>query len=222
MLEVAIDGIYESETGTGQKDYIPFTYKYETSRFSAKGLFTHALRRHAPYLIQNDKKNSKALYSRIKALVITDVKKINDKCALEGKDILNLNAWELQELACMYDLYEIPLHGEYAIAELREKAAIAYMERILKIPMKTNKEKDELEFFEKQDDGTYLLKADELELPVEVFKDFLQKNQKEKEKKSLAYFRQKAKNNKEVVIEDDLDANTNSISEFPSMEELSE
>ena len=219
MLKVKIDGVYESEVGSGQKDFIPFSYEYETVRFSAKGLFTHSLRRHAPYLIQNDKKNAKALFSKIKSLVITDVKKINDECTIAGKDIFELDAWELQELACLYDLYEIPLHGTFSIVEIREKAALAYLERVLKVPMKSNKDKDKLAFFEKQDDGTYRLKTEEMELPVQIFDDYLEKKQKEVQKKDLSYFMAKAKEEKQNADEEKLDED-DSLSDMPSLEDL--
>ena len=45
MLEVKIEGIYESDIGSGEKKYYPFEYTYKTARINPKGLYTHALRK---------------------------------------------------------------------------------------------------------------------------------------------------------------------------------
>lgn len=187
MLEVKIEGIYESDIGSGEKKYYPFEYTYKTARINQQGLFTHALRRHAPYLIQKDKKN-KALFSRIQALNIADIKVLNEPCYLEGKNIEELNDWEIQDLACLYDLYDIPLHGFYSLGELREKAVIAYMQYVLNIPMKTNKEKDALDFFEKQEDGSYKLNLGGAKILIELKESLYLKKKGEVKKKGLSDF----------------------------------
>jgi hypothetical protein len=79
MLEVTVEGIFESDIGSGQKKYYSFEYTFETARVNQKGLYTHALRRLVPYLIQKDKKNAQRLFSRIQSLVINNVKKIDKK-----------------------------------------------------------------------------------------------------------------------------------------------
>ena len=188
MLEVKIEGIYESDVGSGQKKFKPFEYSYKTARINPKGLFTHALRRHAPYLIQKDKKNSNILFSRIKSLNISNIKTLDEECYLEGKNIAELSDWEIQDLACLYDLYEIPLHGVCPLPELREKAMLAYLEHVLKVPMKTTKEKDALDFFEKDEDGTYKFKPEGLNLPIKIYDSLIEKKQGVVKKKDIGYF----------------------------------
>ena len=192
MLEVKIEGIYESDIGSGQKKFRPFEYTYKTARINQKGLFTHALRRHAPYLIQKDKKNANTLYSRIKFLNISDIKTLDEKCYLEGKNVAELNDWEIQDLACLYDLYEIPLHGICSLTELREKAMLAYLEYVLKVPMKTPEEKDALDFFEKEENGTYKFKPEGLNLPIEIYDSLIEKKQGTPKKKDINYFIKRA------------------------------
>lgn len=228
MLEVKIEGVYESDIGSGQKKYYPFKYTYKTARKNQKGLYTHALRRHAPYLIQNDKKNNKNLFSRIKTLHINDIKTLDDTCDLEGKDIKELNAWEIQDLACLYDLYDIPLYGVCSLGELREKAVLAYLEYVLKVPMKTPKEKEELGFFEPQEDGTYKLNMEAINLPIQVYDSLIEKKQGEVKKKDLSYFIKKAG---KVVsdgilnltgndVQNDSDENQQQNDDMPSVNDL--
>lgn len=192
MLEVKIEGIYESDIGSGQKKFKPFEYTYKTARINPKGLFTHALRRHAPYLIQKDKKNANILYSRIKSLNISDIKIIDEECYLEGKNIAELSDWEIQDLACLYDLYEIPLHGVCPLPELREKAMLAYLEHVLKVPMKKPEEKEALDFFEKEEDGTYKFKPEGLNLPIKIYDSLIEKKQGVVKKKDISYFIKRA------------------------------
>lgn len=192
MIEVKIEGIYESDIGSGQKKFKTFEYTYKTARINPKGLFTHALRRHAPYLIQKDKKNAGVLFSRIKSLNISDMKVLDEKCYLEGKNIAELNDWEIQDLACLYDLYEIPLHGVCPLPELREKAMLAYMDNVLKIPMKTPKEKEALGWFKKEEDGTYKFTPKDLIIPIEIYDRLIEKKQGVVQKKDINYFIKRA------------------------------
>ncbi len=192
MLEVKIEGIYESDIGSGEKKFYPFEYTYKTARINQKGLFTHALKRHAPYLIQKDKNKNNKLFSRIQTMNISDIKVLDEECYLEGKDINELNDWEIQDLACLYDLYDIPLYGVYSIGESREKATLAYMEYVLNIPMKTNREKDALDFFEKEDDGTYKLNLKGQKVIIEIEEALLNKKKNGVAKKGLSDFIQNA------------------------------
>lgn len=158
MLEVTVEGIYESDIGSGQKKYKDFKYTFKTSRLSEKGLGTHVKKRFVPLLIAKDKTKSGIVYSRMKSFLITDIKKIEDtKDSVIGKEIMTLNAEQIQDLACTFDLYKIPLPNTCSITELRELAVLAYMEKVLKIPMKTTQDKEEIDCLEKQSDGTFKL-----------------------------------------------------------------
>lgn len=231
MLEVKIEGVYESDIGSGQKKFYPFEYVYKTARINPKGLFTHALRRHAPYLIQSDKKNAKALYSRIQSLTIVDIKKLNEPCSLAGKDVNTLNAWEIQDLACLYDLYDIPINGTIPFAELREKAVVSYLENVLKIPMKTDKDKEALDFFIKQEDGTYKLDIGNMEIPIEIKESLIEKKIGVVKKKGIADFIRNtgrtvangilsATGNQTVGNSEDEDSDENQGNRMPSANEL--
>lgn len=182
-----VEGIYETDKGSG-KDYTSFTYDIELSRFREGGAGTHILRRFLPLLIKKDKKNP--LLSKIKQWLITDCKKVNENFKLEGKNINELNEYEIQELACMYDLFEIPLPSTTSITDLREKATQIYMKKVLKVPMDTIEQKLANDFFKKQEDGT--IKFDNtLKVPVQVVEDFLGKVAVVK-KKTLADYIQQA------------------------------
>lgn len=188
MLEVFVEGVYESDVGSGQKKFYDFKYNFKTARLDKKGLETHVLRRFIPLLIKKDKKFAQKLFSKIRSLVITDIKELDGNCYLEGKDINELNEWEIQDLACLYDLYEVPLAGQFSITELRERAILAYMKKVLNIPMKTAEEKAQLDFLEKQPDGTYKLNLGEEKIIVQIYDSYFGKKKDCVKKKSLSDF----------------------------------
>lgn len=169
-FEYTVECIYETDKGNG-KDYTPFNTKFVLSRFREEGAGSHIVRRFLPLAIKGAK--NKPLFSGIRHWVITDVQKLNDEFPLEGKEIKAMNEQEIQELACMYDLFEIPLPSTTSISELREKAMIAYMKQVLKIPMKTPEEQEKLDFFVRQPDGSLKLDLGDRKLLVEVKADYL-------------------------------------------------
>ena len=196
MLQIRVEGVYESDTGSGQKKYQNFNLNFEISREREQGIETHVLRRFIPYIIsENNKKNNKnnIPFSRIKSFVITEIKKIDKKSPLIGKDIKELDAWEIQDLACLFDLYKVPLHGKFSITELKNRAILAYMEKVLKVPMKTPEEKAQQEFFKKMPDGTFKVDLNNTPCPV-IIPDgyFEEKEESKKSKKSLSYYIQQA------------------------------
>lgn len=217
-----VEGIYETDKGSG-KDYTSFNYEITLSRFRESGAGTHILRRFLPLLIKKDKKNP--LLSKIKQWLITDYKMVDDKFKLEGKNINELNEYEIQELACMYDLYEIPLPSTTSITDLREKASQIYMKKVLKVPMNTIEEKLANEFFKKQDDGT--IKFDNsLKVPVQVVEDFLGKVAVVKKKTLADYIQQAGQVVAEGVLavtgnkSDDGQKDGNKDNGFPSSDDL--
>lgn len=193
MLEVTVEGVYESDIGSGQKKYQNFNYNFEISREIEQGIETHVLRRFVPYLISNDKNKAKIPFSRIKSFIITDVKKNDKKSPIIGKDIKELSAWDIQDLACLFDLYKVPLHGKFSITELKNRTILAYMEKVLKVPMKTPEEKAQQEFFKKMPDGTFKVDLHNIPCPV-IIPDgyFEEKDKAKKPKKTLAYYIQQA------------------------------
>lgn len=176
-FEYSVECIYETDKGNG-KDYTPFNTKFTLSRFREEGAGSHIVRRFLPMAIKGAK--NKPLFSGIRHWVITDSVKLNDDFPLAGKEIKSMNEQEIQELACMYDLYEIPLPGTTSISELREQAMIAYMKQVLKIPMRTPEEQEKLAFFVKQPDGSLKLDLGDRKLLVEVKADYLGKKEEVK------------------------------------------
>ena len=186
IYEYTVEGIYETDKGSG-KDYTNFNFKIKLPRFDKqeKGACTHIVRRFLPMLIKNMK--NKPLFSGIRHWVITDIQKISEDFPLAGKEIANLNEQEIQELACMYDLTEIPLPSTVSISELREKAQQAYMKKVLKIPMTTIEEQEKLSFFKRQPDGSLKFDLSDEVLKVEVVENYVGKKVEVK-KKSLGDF----------------------------------
>ena len=90
MFEVTVEGLFESNIGSGQKKYYDFKYTFKVARLSEKGIETHILRRYLPYYIKRDKKNASRLFSKVKNFLITEIVKLDEECYLKGKDILSL------------------------------------------------------------------------------------------------------------------------------------
>lgn len=221
IFEYTIEGIYETDKGNG-KDYTPFNFKIKLPRFDnqEKGACTHILRRFLPILIKNMK--NKPLLSGIRHWVITDVQKVSDTFPLEGKEINNLNEYELQELACMYDLYEIPLPSTIAISELREKAQQAYMKKVLQIPMDKIEEQEQLDFFVRQPDGSLKFDLGNQILKIEVVDNYIGKKVEVK-KKSLSDFIKTAGQtvaNGILAMTGNGDNDNNENNKFPSANDL--
>ena len=195
MIEITVEGIYESDTGSGQKKYQSFKYTFKISRLSEKGIETHVQKRFVPLLIEKDKKNSGLIFSRLKSCLITSVKKVNDGNSIIGKDIRDFSILEIQDLASTFDLYKVPLPNVCSLSEMRDLAILAYMEKVLKIPMKTTRDKDDLAFLEKQSDGTFKLKLEDRKVLAEMpsgYFEIMEKVKKPAAKKDLSYFIQKA------------------------------
>ena len=189
MLKITVEGVYESDIGSGQKKYENFNYTFELSREKEEGVDTHVLRRIVPYLISKDKNKAKVPCSRIKSYLITNVEKLDKKSTLLGKDILELSEWETQDLACLFDLYEAPIAGKMSIVSLRYKTAEAYLKKVLKVPMKTALEKANLEFYKQLPDGTFKLDFGNEKLLVNIPDGYFEKEEeKKKEKRSLSFF----------------------------------
>lgn len=225
MLQVTVEGIYESDIGSGQKKYQDFNYTFTTSRKTPKGLETHVMRRFIPLLIARDKNKKSIIFSRIKSFVITDIKNIdNSKDCIIGKEINNLDALQIQDLAATFDLYEIPLYGTCSIVELRNKAIEAYLKKVLKVPMENSKQKAELRFFKKQSDGNFVLDfTEESPLVIEMPENYFGAVKQPKEKKGLSYFFEKVKKEMNAIIsttENQPDSNNNSNDKFPSFDDL--
>lgn len=229
MLKIAVEGVYESDIGSGQKKYQNFSYEFLTSRITPRGIETHVMRRFIPMLIAKDKNKKNVIFSRLQSFVITNIQKVDDnKDSILGKDIMEFDYWQIQDLAATLDLYEIPLAGTCSITELREKAVLAYMKKVLKIPMKDGKDKSQLEFFKKLPDGTFKLELGNEKVIVEIPESyFAESKHKENPKKGLSYFTQKAGQavaNKILEITGNQTINPQQINgsnnEFPSAEEL--
>ena len=220
-----IEGIYETDKGSG-KDYTNFNFKIKLARFYPEGAGSHILRRFLPILISKQK--NKPLLSKIRSFLVVDVQKVSDDFPLAGKEISEMSEYEIQELACMYDIFEIPLPKTMSITELRYKAMEAYMKKVLKIPMKTPEEQAKLSFFKRQPDGTLKLDLGNEKLVVTVVNDFYGKKNEEKKKSLSDFLNNTAQNNPEGIFAitgkfDDGDAQENTLPQnslFPTQNEL--
>ena len=222
MLKVTVEGVYESDIGSGQKKYENFSYTMELSREKTEGLETHIMRRFLPYLISKDKNKARTPFSRIKSFMISNIEKIDKTSTILGKDILTLDEWEIQDLACLFDLYEAPTYGKFSIIATRNKTAEAYLKKVLKVPMKTAMEKAQLDFFKQLPDGTFKLDFGNTKCLVEIPQGYFEKEEKQKkEKLKLSHFQKMGQavanavlsvTGNQPIVQND--------SNFPSMEEL--
>ena len=179
--------IYETDKGSG-KDYTSLNFEFKLSRFFPEGAGSHIIARFLPTLIRKQK--NKPLYSGLKHWVITDVQKLDDNFILEGKDINEMNEDEIQQLACMYDILEIPLPSTMPITELRRRASLAYLKKVLRVPMKTPEEQAQSEFFKRQPDGSLKFDLGDKKLTVGIFHNYIGKKEVVKKKTLEDYIKQ--------------------------------
>ena len=208
-----VEGIYETDKGSG-KEYTNFSFDIKLSRFYPEGAGTHILRRFLPILIRKQK--NKPLLSSIKSWLIVDIEKVSDEFPLVGRAIEDMDEMEIQELACMYDIFEIPLPNTMSIIELRYKAMEAYMKKVLKAKIDTPEEKERNAFYRKQIDGSYKLDFGEEKLKVCLVGDYEGKKQTDK-KITLKELEEKAKRiNEGAIFNDGADVKGG----YPSLSEL--
>lgn len=155
MFEIKVEGIYESQTGNGQSQYINFNLTFTTSRPDIKGIDTHIQKRYIPYYLKTIDKYKKQPFTKLKSYIITSFKKLDETPSIINKDITKMNDLEIQDAACYYDLYEVPLYGIYPTWEMQNKLGEIYLKQVLKMPMKNANDKALIEQFKKQPDGNY-------------------------------------------------------------------
>lgn len=218
MLLVKVEGVYESDVGTGQKKYTDFNYTIKTSRLQENGIQTHIAKRFIPMAIANDK-TKKSIFSRLRSFNILSIEKIeDDKESIIGKNINDLNAYQIQDLACTFDLYDVPLHGKHTMSAIREKAISAYLKKVWKIDLT-----------ERNSDGS--LKYDLDEVIIEVPEGYLQKKKKESQKVKVSDLikGQATAGEAQTVLDETFNGNSNPEGQgnapegnggFPSAEDL--
>ena len=206
MLQINVEGVYESDVGTGQKKYTDFNYTFKTSRLTQKGLYTHIAKRFIPMLISNDK-SRKAIFSRLRSFNILEIKNIdNDKESIIGKDINELNPWQIQDLACTFDLYDVPLYGRHTFSAIKEKALSSYLKKVWNIDLT-----------EKNPDGT--LKYDLDKVIINVPDGYLQKKEKQSQKLKVSDL---IKKTGQVIANGILNVTGNNNDNFPSADDLAD
>lgn len=217
VYKYSVEGIYETDKGSG-KDYTNFNFDINLARFEGQedGAGTHILRRFLPILIK--KMKNKPFFSSVKYWTITDIQKVSDDFPLEKKNIAELNDYEIQELACMYDLYEVPTPYTTTISEARRTAQQAYLKKVFGIKIGTPEEQLKYSFFKKQEDGTIKFDMGEEELIVEI-KNIYKKEKEVVKKTTLSDLIKKAGQ----VISDGLSVITGDNQKegnFPKLEDL--
>ena len=167
-------------------------------------------------------------YSRTKSYLITNVEKTDKKTNLIGKDILSLDEWEIQDLACLFDLYEVPVAGKMSIVTLREKTAEAYLKKVLRVPMNNALEKAQLAFYKQLPDGTFKLDFGNEKLYANVPEGYFEsKEEKKKDKIGLSFFQKAGQAVANAVLSATGNATIPNAGEgnddnggFPSLEDL--
>ena len=218
MFKVTVEGIYESITGNAQSKHIPFNLVIEVARIKKEGIETHLEKRLIPYLLKTEKKFKDNLFSKIKHYRIVDIEKLDKECFLFGKEVMDLNEFELQQLATLYDLYEAPLYGIYPLNTARELTALAYFKKVLKVPLKTVKDKQKADFLVQATDGSFKPKFDGIKTTIIENKEFFNVKPKEMNKKvsTESYFEEIEKKNnllegKEFELEKEVESQEDDI-----------
>lgn len=182
MIKVKYEGVYSSTVGQ-YKRTIPFRFEHEVAGNHTDALESHLKKRYVPMMIAKAK-NLKDPFERLVSFRLVDYEKNNKPNPINGKDLFELNEWELQELARTFNLFEIPLPFTTTLSELKQKAAFQYLKRIKGLKIDTDKEKMEFDFFKKDLNGSWVIELDE-PLIIEIDENKTEDAQAVKKKISL-------------------------------------
>ena len=182
MIKVKYEGVYSSTVGQ-YKRTIPFRFEHEVAGNHTDALESHLKKRYVPMMIAQSK-NLKDPFERLVSFRLVDYEKNNKSNPINGKDLFELNEWEIQELARTFNLFEIPLPFTTTLSELKQKAAFQYLKRIKGLKIDTDKEKMEFDFFKKDLNGSWVIELDE-PLIIEVDENKTEDAQTVKKKISL-------------------------------------
>lgn len=154
MLEVQIEGIYKSNVGASAK-HVDFNFTFEIAGNHTDFLESHLKKRYIPMLIRQ--KKNMPMFSSLVSFRLIDYKANDKPCGLDGIDIFEMDQWQIQELARYFNLLNIPLPYTVSIGELREKAAIQYLEKVKGIPLEKDEDKMKVDFFFKTPSGEWVM-----------------------------------------------------------------
>lgn len=220
MLEITVEGTFESTKGIGQADIKNFKYTIKTSRLNYDGIETHLQKRYVPMEIKNDKKMTGVIFSKLKSFRVIDCKELKETSPLQGKLFSDLDEAEIQDLASTYDLYNVPLPYLYSIMDMREKATIEFLRVVLKVPMKTYEEKIKCPFLIKDNFGDFKLNREATKNLYVDIRD-LKPEKKEEDKVSADFyldkFYKKTTNEIDEVENKEIDQ---SLNKMPSIKDL--
>lgn len=175
MIKVTYEGVYSSTVGQYRRT-IPFRFEHEVAGNHTDCLESHLKKRYVPMMIAKTK-NLKDPFERLVSFRLVNYEKNNKPNPLKGKDIFELNEWEVQELARTFNLFEIPLPFTTTLSELRQKAAFQYLKRVKGLNIDTDREKAQFDFYKKDLSGAWVIDLDE-PLLIEV-------NEQEKDAKTV-------------------------------------
>lgn len=182
MIKVKYEGVYSSTVGQ-YKRTIPFRFEHEVAGNHTDALESHLKKRYVPMMIAKAK-NLKDPFERLVSFRLVDYEKNNKPNPINGKDLFELNEWELQEFARTFNLFEIPLPFTTTLSELKQKAAFQYLKRIKGLKIDTDKEKMEFDFFKKDLNGSWVIELNE-PLIIEIDENKTEDAQAVKKKISL-------------------------------------
>ena len=170
-LLVTVEGIYETNKGSNQKDYTEFKFDINVDRVKQTGIETHILRRFIPMEIKKHKKLP--ICDKVKSFLITEIKKVDDKISIEGKNIAEMTETEIQQLATLFDIYEMPLPNVMSISALREHACKLYLRDVTGLDVEDLKVQKTMSCFKETPSGEmkFDLGDDEICVDLSLLKD---------------------------------------------------
>lgn len=207
MYKVTVEGKYETMINSATVKYEPFKLTFEVARTKKDGIETHLQKRLIPYYLKTVNQYKTKPFIRLHDFNIIEIEKLDKEIELFGKDVLELEHLEIQNLAALYDLYEVPLYGVYTLEKTRELCALAYMKKVIKLPMKTPHDKKKLPFLVQNSDGSFKADFSNTPCPIVENKALLEtKSQTIDSKIDVSkYFEAIEKANEKTIDEDSSD-----------------
>lgn len=161
MWKIKCSGTYFTQ-GQHGKDITDFDFEKEIPSCPELWIDSVVQKRMLPIWIEEERKKPKGKdkYKRfdgIDSCQIFEFEEIDETDSFIGKDVLNMDEKQIQEVASALVLIEVPLPRKLNIKQLRNECVLAYLSVVQKVEMKKESNKEALDFYKKTPSGTWVV-----------------------------------------------------------------
>ncbi len=131
LLQLTVSGSFMTEPAS-DKNRMQFNNVEITCPKVDEAFYLSVAMRLFPIYLRKNKEYSKSNYEGLIKIFVDSVKEIEGDLSFVGKDIKEMSWEELQDMACYFNLREIPLYQAGELRTAREKAYEIFMKVVKK------------------------------------------------------------------------------------------